>query len=917
MGEPEFRAADDAEMPEIRLALIRRLAEFPASEQARVLFELVRSEMHAVLLKINPESTEPALADRPFRELGLDSLGLIQLHARLDAATGLGLPVTVAFEYPTARLLAGFLRGRLLGLPAGDLPEPAPLPAHNNEPIAIVAIGCRFPGGIATADDLWDLVAAGRVVLDDFPADRGWDLDQLFATEAGLPGTSYVRTGGFLDTATDFDADFFGIGPREALAMDPQQRLVLEVAWEALERTGTDPAALRGSRTGVFISTGASEYGPRPADAPAEVGGYLGTGGSHSIVSGRVAYTFGLEGPAVTIDTACSGALVALHLACASLRSGECALALAGGVTVLSGTGMFAEFSTLRGLAPDGRIKAFSAAADGTNIAEGVGLLVLERLSDARRAGHPVLALVRGSAINQDGASNGLTAPSGPAQRRVIRQALADAGLCADQVDVVEAHGTGTRLGDPVEAQALLATYGQDRRDGQPLWLGSVKSNLGHTQAAAGAAGVIKMIEAMRHGWLPQTLHVAEPTADVDWSAGALQLLAEPMAWETNGHPRRAGVSSFGFSGTNAHVILEEPPAAEPAAATGAVRIDGAPAVTPLIISAKSDAALRAQAARLRSRVTAGPGPALADLGYSLAAARSAMAHRAVVLAADRDELVRGLDSLAAGEDAEQVRVGVAEGHWLAFMFTGQGSQRAGMGRQLQETFPVFAAALGEAIGHLDVHLERSLWEVLFAAEDSAAGLLDQTAFAQPGLFALEVALFRLAESWGMRPDFVLGHSVGELAAAHAAGVLSLPDAAMLVAARGRLHAGAPSGRSDGGGAGVGGGGRRDSARGSSAGRGQRSRLGGGVGERRGRGRGGGTSFRPGPPRVDIAGIARVPLAADGPHARGLPASRQCARLRPGAHSCGVQPDGPGGDGRGTVLAGLLGPPGACAGPVR
>jgi pimaricinolide synthase PimS1 len=798
MREPEFLITDVAEMPEVRLALIRRLEEFPGSEQVRMLFELVRADMQEVLRKINREIPGQAAADRPFREIGLDSLGLIELHARLNASTGLGLPVTVAFEYPTARLLADFLRAELFGRPGGEPSEPVPARDHSDEPIAIVAIGCRFPGGITSADDLWDLVAGGQVVLDDFPADRGWDLDQLFGTDAGRPGTSAVRTGGFLATATEFDADFFGIGPREALAMDPQQRLVLEVAWEALERIGTNPSALRGSRTGVFISTGVSEYGLRPADAPAELSGYLGTGGSHSVVSGRVAYTFGLEGPAVTIDTACSGSLVALHLACASLRRGECTLALAGGVTVLSGAGMFTEFSKQRGLALDGRIKAFSSTADGTNIAEGAGLLVVERLSDALRAEHPVLAVVRGSAVNSDGASNGLTAPSGPAQRRVIRQALADAGLSADQVDVVEAHGTGTRLGDPIEAQALLATYGQDRPDGRPLWLGSVKSNLGHTQAAAGAAGVIKMIQAMRHRWLPQTLHVDAPTTDVDWSAGAVRLLTDPVPWEPDGRPRRAGVSSFGISGTNAHIILEEPPAPEMAApemAAPEMAAPEMPAVSPLIISAKSEAALRAQAGRLRSLVLAQPELALPDLGYSLATTRSAMAHRAVLLAAGRAELTAGLDSLAAGQDAAYGRHGVADGSWLAFMFTGQGSQRAGQGRELYQRYPVFAEALTEAIGHLDLHLVSSLWDVLFAEEDAAAArALDQTAFAQAGLFALEVALFRLVESWGLRPDFVLGHSVGELAAAHVAGVLSLADAAMLVGARGRLMQALPAG---------------------------------------------------------------------------------------------------------------------------
>jgi mycoketide-CoA synthase len=781
VNAPTRRQVDDSvAAAKSKSALAHRLHGLSQQEQHAVLLGLVRSHIATVLGATAAEAIDP---DKAFQELGFDSLTAVEMRNRLKTATGLALSPTLIFDYPTPNGLANYLRIELAGVPP-EIKHTAAVRATGDDSIAIVGMSCRYPGGVNSPEDLWDMVMQRRDVLSEFPSDRGWNLTGLYNPDPDVAGACYTRAGGFVDGVADFDPAFFGVAPSEALAMDPQQRMLLELSWEALERAGIEPGELRGSGTGVFAGIIAQGYGLSSSEA---VEGFRLTGQSSSVASGRVSYVLGLEGPAVSVDTACSSSLVALHMAAQSLRSGECDLALAGGVTVNSTPDIFVEFSRMRGLSADGRCKAFAGAADGTGFAEGGGMLVVERLSDAQRLGHPVLALLRGSAINQDGASNGLTAPNGPSQQRVVRAALANAGLSATDVDVVEGHGTGTTLGDPIEAQALLATYGQGRTE--PLWLGSIKSNMGHTQAAAGVAGVIKMVLALRHEMLPPTLHVDEPSPHVDWSSGSVALLTEARPWPAElvqGRVRRAGVSSFGISGTNSHVIVEAFPAGPAAPAVDRPKLP----VVPWVMSAKSASALSSQAARLAQHVRAHGQLDVVDVAWSLAG-RSSFEQRAVVVGGERDRLLAGLDELAGDEVVSVIRGTATPVGKTVFVFPGQGSQFLGMGMGLHAGYPVFATAFNTVVGELDRHLLRPLREVMWGHDEN---LLNSTEFAQAALFAVEVALFRLLESWGVVPDFVMGHSIGELSAAHVAGVLSLENAAVLVVARGRFMQALPAG---------------------------------------------------------------------------------------------------------------------------
>jgi acyl transferase domain-containing protein len=736
------------------------------------MLEIVRTEVAAVLGLASADAVDP---ESTFVDLGFTSLAAVELMDRLERATGLVLAPTLGFDYPTPAAAAAYLEHELKGEEEVSAPEPA---ATSEEEIAIVGIGCRYPGGVEGPDDLWRLVDAETDAVSRFPEDRGWDLDSLYHPAPEHPGTTYAREGGFINSATEFDPAFFGISPREALAMDPQQRLLLETSWEALENAGVAPPSLRGSATGVFAGVATHDYLAANANQlPEALEPLFGLGNAGSVASGRVAYTLGLEGPAVTVDTACSSSLVAIHLACQSLRLGECSLALAGGVTVMASPSIFIQSSRQRLLSPGARCRSFAAGADGAGWAEGVGLVVLQPHSEATRLGREVLAIVRGSAINQDGASNGLAAPSSRAQERVIRQALANAGVAAAEVDAVEGHGTGTALGDPIEARALLATYGRARPRERPLRLGSLKSNIGHSQAAAGVGGVIKVAMAMRHERLPRTLHVDEPSPHVDWSCGSVALLTDALPWPRGEQPRRAGVSAFAVSGTNAHLILEEPASSGDEATTDT---DTLP--VPWLLSAKSEPALRRQAERLADHLRRSPGLSRHDVGHSLAE-RVGLERRAAVVGADDAGLREGLEAVTRSEPTPRtVRGTVAPRDSIAFVLPGHGCQWAGMAKELLRTSAVFAEQVGACDAAFHLHTGWSL-EALLRGEGEGPPL-DRVDVVQPVLFTVTVGLAQLWRSLGVEPSFLVGHSLGEVSAAHLAGVLSLEDAAQLVSAR-------------------------------------------------------------------------------------------------------------------------------------
>ena len=761
-------------------SLARTLAETPEADRIRLVLHVVRTQVAAVLGHDTHTAIEP---ERPFKDVGLDSMGAVELRNRLNRVTGLRMSATMVFDHPTPLAIAQRILGELVEVAEPAAAAPRPRRKAVDEPLAIVGMSCRYPGGANSPEQLWEIVAAGADGITDFPTDRDWNLDELYDPDFEHPGTTYARMGGFIEGAGDFDAGFFAIGPNEARAMDPQQRWLLEGAWEAFEHAGIDPTSLRGTDTGVYCGATNTDYG---VVVPPEYEEFHMTGVMSSVLSGRVAYALGLEGPAITVDTACSASLVAVHLAMQALRAGECSLALAGGVTVMSTPVALTDTARLQGLSPDGRCKAFAASADGTSFADGMGLLVLERLSDARRNGHAVLGVLRGSAVNQDGATNGLTAPNGPSQERVIRAALAAAGLRPDQVDVVEAHGTGTGLGDPIEAHALMATYGQDRDRG-PLWLGSIKSNIGHAGPAAGVAGVIKMVQAMRHELLPRTLHVDEPSPQIDWDTGAVELLLENQSWKTNGHPRRAGVSAFGMSGTNAHVIVEEPPAPDRVPAPTRERPPG----VPVLLSARTRAGLRAQAERLHAHLVDRPGLDPLDVGFSTATTRAALSRRAAVAARDRDELLDGLAALAADEAAEHAVDGKVMDGKTVFVFPGHGSQWAEMAARLLDTAPPFAAEIAACAKAFEPYVDWNLEDVLRGAPGAPSlevvdGVIPVHVL-QPAVFSMMVSLAALWRAHGVEPDAVVGHSQGEVAAAYVAGALSLEDAARIVVVRNRL----------------------------------------------------------------------------------------------------------------------------------
>ncbi|MEP7243281.1 MAG: beta-ketoacyl synthase N-terminal-like domain-containing protein, partial [Gammaproteobacteria bacterium] len=656
----------------------------------------------------------------------------------------------------------------------------------SREPIAIVGMGCRIPGGVTDAQGYWKVLEGGLDVVGEIPPDR-WDVEAYFDPDPAKLGKSRTKAGGFLDDLSSFEPSFFGMSPREATGVDPQQRLLLEVVWEALENAAIPGDRLDGSQTGVFVGITSMDYSNRiDVSDPARSDIYLATGTALNAAAGRISFTLGLQGPCMAIDTACSSSLVAIHTACQSLRNRESDLALAGGVNAILSPDPFVLISKWGMLSPDGRCKSFDASANGFVRGEGCSMIVLERLSDAVANGRRILGVIRGSAINQDGRSSGLTAPNGLAQQAVVRSALRAANLKATDVSYVEAHGTGTSLGDPIEVEALAAVYGEGRPMSQPFEIGSVKSNIGHLEAASGVTGLIKILLSMQHRKLPASLHVKKPTPAIPWDSLPVKISTELHDWVAPGKRLIAGVSAFGFSGMNAHVIVEEPPAAAPANAQPARQLQILP------LSARGEVALAALATRYADHLLAHPEQDLADVCATAATGRAQFVNRVAMVAADRSAMVAQLRAAAEGDTAVirgQAAVGARVR--IAFLFTGQGSQYAGMGRDLYETEPVFRDVLDRCAAVLDPLLERPLRDVMFSDPD---GKLGETGYTQPALYALEVSLGALWRSWGIEPSFVIGHSVGEFAAAATTGVFSIEDGARLIAARGRLMQALPAG---------------------------------------------------------------------------------------------------------------------------
>ncbi len=770
--------------------LVERLTNAPVQQRKKLLTDYLRDAV-AEVTRVDPAEIRE---DAGFFDLGMDSLMAVELRRRMEQGVGKEIPVTLVMDHPRLSDAADYLLGDVLGL-SEQKSGPAPasvVTTRTDEPIAIVAVSCRFPGA-PDPEAFWEVLSGGVDAIREVPEDR-FDIDEFYDPDPETPGKTYTRFGGFLDGIDGFDPEFFGISPREAVWIEPQQRLILETVWEGLERAGYGPSSLRGSRTGVFTGVAANEYAHLlSSESVDKIEPYFITGNALNAISGRVAFALGLEGPAVAVDTACSSALVAVHQACLALHSGDCDMALAGGVNVLLSPVTVIAASRARMLSPVGRCKTFDASADGYVRSEGCGILVLKRLSDAQRDGDRVLAVISGSAVNQDGASSGLTVPNGGAQQRLIGTVLARAGLTGADVDYLEAHGTGTPLGDPIEVQAAAAAYGGARDADRPLLMGSVKTNIGHTESASGAAGLIKVVLSLQHEQLPASLHFENPSPHIPWDSLPVRVVDKATPWRTNGRPRRAGVSSFGFTGTNAHVLIEEAPPVVAEEPTGPSGSSGSLDV--LTLSARSPEALVALAQRYESWLAAHPDVDIAEVCLTAGTGRSHFEHRAALVVDSVEGARQGMAELAENRQ----RPGVLRGEHTnrpttAWLFTGQGSQYPRMARELFDAEPVFAETVTRCAEAVDDMLPRPLLEVLFSNDPEAGQAVRHTSFAQPALFAVEMGLARLWQSWGIKPDVVLGHSVGQYAAACVAGVFSLEDGARLMAERGRLFGSLPAG---------------------------------------------------------------------------------------------------------------------------